>query len=174
MLLLITVDEERTVVGPNSRPLKSLSNIIEGKQGRFRQNLLGKRVDYSGRSVIVVGPQLSLNQCGLPKEMAIELFKPFVVNKLIERGLVQNIKSAKKRILVIETKTLRNKMVKSKVKTLTKKVEAAVAAADKNAAATALKNAVVAIDKAAAKGIFHKNTAARKVSRLSKAVNKMA
>ncbi len=88
----------RTVVGPNNRPLKSLSNIIEGKQGRFRQNLLGKRVDYSGRSVIVVGPQLALNQCGLPKEMAIELFKPFVVNKLIERGLVQNIKSAKKKI----------------------------------------------------------------------------
>lgn len=88
----------RTVVGPNNRPLKSLSNIIEGKQGRFRQNLLGKRVDYSGRSVIVVGPQLSLNQCGLPKEMAIELFKPFVINKLIERGYVQNIKSAKKKI----------------------------------------------------------------------------
>ena len=88
----------RTVVGPNNRPLKSLSNIIEGKQGRFRQNLLGKRVDYSGRSVIVVGPQLKLNQCGLPKEMAIELFKPFVVNKLIERGYVQNIKSAKKKI----------------------------------------------------------------------------
>ena len=88
----------RTVVGPNNRPLKSLSNIIEGKQGRFRQNLLGKRVDYSGRSVIVVGPQLALNQCGLPKEMAIELFKPFVVNKLIERGHVQNIKSAKKKI----------------------------------------------------------------------------
>jgi DNA-directed RNA polymerase subunit beta' len=88
----------RTVVGPNNRALKSLSNIIEGKQGRFRQNLLGKRVDYSGRSVIVVGPQLSLNQCGLPKEMAIELFKPFVVNKLIERGHVQNIKSAKKKI----------------------------------------------------------------------------
>ena len=88
----------RTVVGPNNRPLKSLSNIIEGKQGRFRQNLLGKRVDYSGRSVIVVGPSLKLNQCGLPKEMAIELFKPFVVNKLIERGYVQNIKSAKKRI----------------------------------------------------------------------------
>ena len=88
----------RTVVGPNNRALKSLSNIIEGKQGRFRQNLLGKRVDYSGRSVIVVGPQLKLNQCGLPKEMAIELFKPFVVNKLIERGYVQNIKSAKKRI----------------------------------------------------------------------------
>lgn len=88
----------RTVVGPNNRPLKSLSNIIEGKQGRFRQNLLGKRVDYSGRSVIVVGPQLQLHQCGLPKEMAIELFKPFVVNKLIERGIVQNIKSAKKKI----------------------------------------------------------------------------
>ncbi len=88
----------RTVVGPNNRALKSLSNIIEGKQGRFRQNLLGKRVDYSGRSVIVVGPSLKLNQCGLPKEMAIELFKPFVINKLIERGYVQNIKSAKKKI----------------------------------------------------------------------------
>lgn len=88
----------RTVVGPNNRPLKSLSNIIEGKQGRFRQNLLGKRVDYSGRSVIVVGPSLQLHQCGLPKEMAVELFKPFVVNKLIERGIVQNIKSAKKKI----------------------------------------------------------------------------
>ena len=88
----------RPVTGPNNRALKSLSNIIEGKQGRFRQNLLGKRVDYSGRSVIVVGPQLKLNQCGLPKEMAIELFKPFVVNKLIERGYVQNIKSAKKKI----------------------------------------------------------------------------
>jgi len=88
----------RTVIGPNNRPLKSLSNISEGKQGRFRQNLLGKRVDYSGRSVIVVGPQLKLHQCGLPKEMAVELFKPFVVNKLIERGIVQNIKSAKKKI----------------------------------------------------------------------------
>jgi DNA-directed RNA polymerase subunit beta' len=88
----------RTVVGPNNRPLKSLSNIIEGKQGRFRQNLLGKRVDYSGRSVIVVGPKLHLHQCGLPKEMAIELFKPFVINKLIERGECQNIKSAKKKI----------------------------------------------------------------------------
>ncbi len=93
------------VVGPSLQlnqcglpALKSLSNIIEGKQGRFRQNLLGKRVDYSGRSVIVVGPSLQLNQCGLPKEMAIELFKPFVVNKLIERGYVQNIKSAKKKI----------------------------------------------------------------------------
>ncbi len=93
----------RTVVGPNNRPLKSLSNIIEGKQGRFRQNLLGKRVDYSGRSVIVVGPRLKLHQCGLPKEMAIELFKPFVINKLIERGESQNIKSAKKTIERQET-----------------------------------------------------------------------
>ncbi|HEY9856001.1 MAG TPA: DNA-directed RNA polymerase subunit beta', partial [Stenomitos sp.] len=88
----------RAVVGPNNRPLKSLSDIIEGKQGRFRQNLLGKRVDYSGRSVIVVGPSLKLHQCGLPKEMALELFKPFVMNKLVERGIVQNIKSAKKKI----------------------------------------------------------------------------
>ncbi len=93
----------RTVVGPNNRPLKSLSNIIEGKQGRFRQNLLGKRVDYSGRSVIVVGPSLKLHQCGLPKEMALELFKPFVVNKLIEQGESQNIKSAKKKIERQET-----------------------------------------------------------------------
>ena len=85
-----------------------------------------------------------------------------------------NIKSAKKRILVIETKTLRNKMIKSKIKTLVKKVEAAVAASDKAAAATALKEAVVAIDKAAAKGVYHKNTAARKVSRITKAVNKIA
>ena len=88
----------RNVTGPGNRPLKSLSSMLKGKQGRFRQNLLGKRVDYSGRSVIVVGPTLKLNQCGLPKEMAIELFKPFVVNKLIERGYVQNIKSAKKMI----------------------------------------------------------------------------
>jgi len=88
----------RVVTGSNGRPLKSLSNIIEGKQGRFRQNLLGKRVDYSGRSVIVVGPQLRINQCGLPREMAIELFKPFVINKLIERQICQNIKSAKKQI----------------------------------------------------------------------------
>ncbi|MFN8672243.1 MAG: DNA-directed RNA polymerase subunit beta' [Candidatus Sericytochromatia bacterium] len=88
----------RAVVGANNRALKSLSDIIEGKQGRFRQNLLGKRVDYSGRSVIVVGPNLKLNQCGLPKEMALELFKPFVMNKLVERQVVQNIKSAKKKI----------------------------------------------------------------------------
>ncbi|MEB3299115.1 MAG: DNA-directed RNA polymerase subunit beta'' [Candidatus Sericytochromatia bacterium] len=88
----------RAVVGPSQRALKSLSDIIEGKQGRFRQNLLGKRVDYSGRSVIVVGPSLKLHQCGLPKEMALELFKPFVMNKLVERGIVQNIKSAKKKI----------------------------------------------------------------------------
>nr|QCI07983.1 RNA polymerase b'-subunit [Plumaria plumosa] len=88
----------RTVVGANNRPLKSLSDIIEGKQGRFRQNLLGKRVDYSGRSVIVVGPNLKLHQCGLPKEMALELFQPFVINRLIIQGLVNNIKAAKKLI----------------------------------------------------------------------------
>ena len=88
----------RTVVGANNRPLKSLSDIIEGKQGRFRQNLLGKRVDYSGRSVIVVGPNLKIHQCGLPKEMAIELFQPFVINRLIKAGLVNNIKAAKKLI----------------------------------------------------------------------------
>ena len=85
----------RAVVGLNNRPLKSLSDIIEGKQGRFRQNLLGKRVDYSGRSVIIVGPELKLNQCGLPREMAIELFQPFVIHHLIYEGLVNNIKAAK-------------------------------------------------------------------------------
>ncbi len=88
----------RTVVGANNRPLKSLSDIIEGKQGRFRQNLLGKRVDYSGRSVIVVGPKLKIHQCGLPREMAIELFQPFVIHRLIHQGLVNNIKAAKKMI----------------------------------------------------------------------------
>nr|YP_009397021.1 RNA polymerase b'-subunit [Spyridia filamentosa]ARW66207.1 RNA polymerase b'-subunit [Spyridia filamentosa] len=88
----------RTVVGANNRPLKSLSDIIEGKQGRFRQNLLGKRVDYSGRSVIVVGPNLKLHQCGLPREMALELFQPFVIHRLILQGLVNNIKAAKKMI----------------------------------------------------------------------------
>lgn len=86
----------RTVVGANNRPLKSLSDIIEGKQGRFRQNLLGKRVDYSGRSVIVVGPSLQLHQCGLPREMALELFQPFVIHRLILQGIVNNIKAAKK------------------------------------------------------------------------------
>ena len=86
----------RTVVGANNRPLKSLSDIIEGKQGRFRQNLLGKRVDYSGRSVIVVGPNLQLHQCGLPREMALELFQPFVIHRLILQGIVNNIKAAKK------------------------------------------------------------------------------
>jgi DNA-directed RNA polymerase subunit beta' len=88
----------RTVVGANNRPLKSLSDIIEGKQGRFRQNLLGKRVDYSGRSVIVVGPKLKIYQCGLPREMAIELFQPFVIHRLIQSGMVNNIKAAKKLI----------------------------------------------------------------------------
>ncbi|MDR2606630.1 MAG: DNA-directed RNA polymerase subunit beta' [Oscillospiraceae bacterium] len=88
----------RAVTGMNSRVLKSLSDMLKGKQGRFRQNLLGKRVDYSGRSVIVVGPDLKLYQCGLPKEMAIELFRPFVMKKLVEDGLANNIKSAKKMV----------------------------------------------------------------------------
>ena len=77
----------RPVTGPGNRALKSLSDLLKGKQGRFRQNLLGKRVDYSGRSVIVVGPELKIYQCGLPKEMAIELFKPFVMRELVRRGL---------------------------------------------------------------------------------------
>ena len=88
----------RPVTGPGNRPLKSLSDMLKGKQGRFRQNLLGKRVDYSGRSVIVVGPELKLYQCGVPKEMAIELFRPFVMKKLVEDGVANNIKSAKKKI----------------------------------------------------------------------------
>ena len=88
----------RAVTGANSRPLKSLSDMLKGKQGRFRQNLLGKRVDYSGRSVIVVGPDLKLYQCGVPKEMAIELFRPFVMKKLVEDGVANNIKSAKKMV----------------------------------------------------------------------------
>ena len=88
----------RPVTGPNNRPLKSLSDMLKGKQGRFRQNLLGKRVDYSGRSVIVVGPELKMYQCGLPKEMAIELFKPFVMKRLVETGAAGNIKSARKMV----------------------------------------------------------------------------
>ncbi|RWX49684.1 RNA polymerase Rpb1, domain 2, partial [Candidatus Electrothrix marina] len=88
----------RTITGPNKRPLKSLSDMLKGKQGRFRQNLLGKRVDYSGRSVIVVGPHLRLHQCGLPKKMAQELFKPFIYNKLETLGYVTTIKSARKMV----------------------------------------------------------------------------
>jgi len=88
----------KVVTGPNKRPFKSLSDMLKGKQGRFRQNLLGKRVDYSGRSVIVVGPDLRLHQCGLPKKMALELFKPFIYNKLDEKGLATTIKSAKKMV----------------------------------------------------------------------------
>ena len=88
----------RPVTGPNNRPLKSLSDMLKGKQGRFRQNLLGKRVDYSGRSVIVVGPELKMYQCGLPKEMAIELFKPFVMKRLVETGVASNIKQARKMV----------------------------------------------------------------------------
>jgi DNA-directed RNA polymerase subunit beta' len=88
----------RPVTGPGNRPLKSLSDMLKGKQGRFRQNLLGKRVDYSGRSVIVVGPELKLHQCGLPKQMALELFKPFVMKRLVDQNLAQNIKSAKRMV----------------------------------------------------------------------------
>jgi len=92
----------KTITGPNKRPLKSLSDMLRGKQGRFRQNLLGKRVDYSGRSVIVVGPELRLHQCGLPKKMALELFKPFIYHRLEQKGLVTTIKAAKK---VVERET---------------------------------------------------------------------
>src|SRR6267378_2634484 len=88
----------RVITGPNNRPLKSLSDTLKGKQGRFRQNLLGKRVDYSGRSVIVVGPELKLHQCGLPKKMALELFKPFIYNRLEQKGLVGTIKAAKEMV----------------------------------------------------------------------------
>lgn len=88
----------RAVTGPGNRPLKSLSHMLKGKQGRFRQNLLGKRVDYSGRSVIVVGPKLKMYQCGLPKEMALELFKPFVMRELVEREIANNIKNAKRKV----------------------------------------------------------------------------
>ncbi|QSZ27165.1 DNA-directed RNA polymerase subunit beta' [Aceticella autotrophica] len=88
----------RPVTGPGNRPLKSLSDMLKGKQGRFRQNLLGKRVDYSGRSVIVVGPELKLYQCGLPKEMALELFKPFVMKSLVDKGIAQHIKTAKRMV----------------------------------------------------------------------------
>ena len=88
----------RPVTGPNNRPLKSLSDMLKGKQGRFRQNLLGKRVDYSGRSVIVVGPELKMSQCGLPKEMALELFKPFVMKRLVDVGAATNIKNARKMV----------------------------------------------------------------------------
>ena len=94
----------RPVTGPGNRPLKSLSDMLKGKQGRFRQNLLGKRVDYSGRSVIVVGPELKMYQCGLPKEMALELFKPFVMKKLTESGLAHNIKSAKRMVERVQPK----------------------------------------------------------------------
>ncbi|MHC6178370.1 DNA-directed RNA polymerase subunit beta' [Clostridium sp. JNZ X4-2] len=93
----------RPVTGPGNRPLKSLSDMLKGKQGRFRQNLLGKRVDYSGRSVIVVGPELKMYQCGLPKEMALELFKPFVMKKLVGSGLAHNIKSAKRMVERVQT-----------------------------------------------------------------------
>ncbi len=95
-MLSSIIQKGRVVTGTSKRPLKSLSDMLRGKQGRFRQNLLGKRVDYSGRSVIVVGPELRLHQCGLPKYMALELFKPFVYNRLIKKGFATTIKNAKK------------------------------------------------------------------------------
>ena len=88
----------RNITGASNRPLKSLSNMLKGKQGRFRQHLLGKRVDYSGRSVIVVGPDLKMYQCGIPKEMALELFKPHIIRELVKREIIHNIKSAKRMI----------------------------------------------------------------------------
>ena len=88
--------KSNAVKAEGGRALKSLSDVLKGKQGRFRQNLLGKRVDYSGRSVIVVGPELKMHECGLPKDMAAELFKPFIIRKLIERGIVKTVKSARK------------------------------------------------------------------------------
>ncbi|OGC15117.1 hypothetical protein A2246_01840 [candidate division WOR-1 bacterium RIFOXYA2_FULL_37_7] len=97
-VLIDNARRKRSVVGSTGRPLRSLTDIIEGKQGRFRQNLLGKRADYSGRSVIVVGPNLKIHQCGLPKKMALELFKPFVIRKLVDRNFAQNVKSAKRMI----------------------------------------------------------------------------
>ena len=92
----------KAIRGRGKRPLKSLSDMLKGKQGRFRQNLLGKRVDYSGRSVIVVGPELKLHQCGLPKAMALELFKPFIIHKLVEKGIAETVKRAKK---IVERET---------------------------------------------------------------------
>jgi DNA-directed RNA polymerase subunit beta' len=88
----------RPITGPGNRPLKSLSHMLKGKQGRFRQNLLGKRVDYSGRSVIVVGPTLKMYQCGVPREMAIELFKPFVMSEVVKRDMAPNIRAAKRKV----------------------------------------------------------------------------
>src|SRR5699024_395816 len=96
VFLLDNVRRGGVISGANRRPLKSLADMIKGKQGRFRQNLLGKRVDYSGRSVIVVGPTLRLHQCGLPKQMALELFKPFIFSQLIQRGIATTIKAAKR------------------------------------------------------------------------------
>ena len=89
----------RVITGANKRPLKSLSDMLKGKQGRFRQNLLGKRVDYSGRSIIVTGPELKLHQCGLPKKMALELFKPFIYSRLDAKGLSTTVKQAKNCLL---------------------------------------------------------------------------
>ena len=141
--------------------------MLKGKQGRFRQNLLGKRVDYSGRSVIVVGPNLKMYQCGIPKEMALELFKPHVIRGLVEKEIVHNIKSAKKRVIVNKTRAARNKSRNTALKTAIKKAHAA---AEANAPETAVlvKEAIKKVDQAAAKGLLHKNNAARKKSALAK------
>jgi hypothetical protein len=96
--LIDNTRRQRPVTGSSGRPLKSLSDMLKGKEGRFRKNLLGKRVDYSGRSVIVVGPTLRLDQCGLPKEMALELFKPFVMKRLVQKGYTTNIKTARRMV----------------------------------------------------------------------------
>src|SRR5205809_7413758 len=97
-VLFDTVRRSKAIRGRGKRPLKSLSDMLKGKKGRYRQNRLGKRVDYSGRSVIVAGPHLKLYQCGLPKLMALELFKPFIMSRLVERKIVQNIKAAKRHV----------------------------------------------------------------------------
>ena len=98
MLLIDNGRRGRPITGPGSRPLKSLSHMLKGKQGRFRQNLLGKRVDFSGRSVIAVGPTLKMYQCGVPREMAIELFKPFVMREIVARDYAGNVKAAKRMV----------------------------------------------------------------------------
>ena len=98
MLFLTTVEHGRAITGSGNRALKSLSDMLKGKQGRFRQNLLGKRVDYSGRSVIVIGPELKLHQCGIPKKMALILFEPFIIRRLKELGFVHTVRGARKMI----------------------------------------------------------------------------
>ncbi len=163
----------RPVTGPGNRALKSLSDMLKGKSGRFRQNLLGKRVDYSGRSVIVVGPELKIYQCGLPKEMAIELFKPFVMKELVSRGISHNIKSAKKRVVLAEKSRQRNVAARSKMRTLIKNVIKAVEAGNKESAKAAFAVAEPVLDRAACKGLVHKNKVARHKSNLAALIKAM-